>query len=76
MKILVGIVAAICLISTPINLEAATRHAKQRTLKHSAKACRANLDQCPDQGCGGGDAKLNVKKNRTETPVGAVECGE
>jgi len=72
-KILVGIVAAICLISTSITLEAATRHAKVRTLKHSAKGCRTSLAQCPDQGCGGGDAKLNVKKNRTDVPTGAVE---
>ena len=73
MNLFVGIEAAICLISTSINLEAATRPAKHRTLKHSAKACRTSLDQCPDQGCGGGDAKLNVKKNRTDAPAGAIE---
>ena len=73
MNLFVGIVAPICLISTSVNLEAATRPAKHRTLKHSAKACRTSLDQCPDQGCGGGDAKLNVKKNRTDAPAGAIE---
>ena len=32
------------------------------------KACATSRDNCPKQGCGGGDLQLNTKKNRLDTP--------
>jgi len=40
---------------------------------HPAAACAASLNSCPPEGCGGGDPKLNVKKNRTDAPAETPE---
>ena len=40
-------------------------HAAART----SKACAASLDNCPKQGCGGGDRLLNTKKNNLDAPA-------
>jgi hypothetical protein len=41
---------------------------------HTAAACATSMGSCPPEGCGGGDPKLNVKKNRTDMPAGTLEA--
>ncbi len=61
-----------CTTSLPV-LSAARHRTKMRSIAKAGAPCAASLDQCPMEGCGGGDPKLNVKKNRTVLPTGTIE---
>jgi hypothetical protein len=42
-------------------------------MAHTPTACAANIGSCPPEGCGGGDPKLNTKKNRLDSPAETPE---
>lgn len=46
---------------------------RSHTFAHKSKACSTTLQDCPPQGCGGGDRLLNAKKNRVDAPTSALQ---
>ena len=62
---------SVCCCCLGVMLRAAPAHTHK--VAHPAAACAASLNSCPPEGCGGGDPKLNVKKNRTDAPAETPE---
>jgi len=57
----------ICFLTITYVLSGAT-HPRFKTSAGRGQACATSLNNCPDQGCGGGDRPLNKKKNMRQMP--------